>query len=72
MTPLDRRDRIRARAIWRRASGRHIPEGEEWAISIIAAALKREREEAGFAAVGYFFAKSRQAAARRKFLRIES
>lgn len=60
---LAARDRRRARAVWRAFCQDNlfnppwVINFESSAVLFIAAALKREREEAGFAAVNYFFAR---------------
>jgi len=60
---LAARDRRRARAVWRAFCQDNlfnppwVINFEPSAVLFIAAALKREREEAGFAAVNYFFAR---------------
>ena len=69
MSSLDRRDRRRARTacllIW--------PTLLKWKatknnpVDVIAAALRREREETGLAAIGHLFAKRAQANARKAF-----
>lgn len=58
MTKLERRDRRRARAVWKQIRGGDYVTGEASSgISWIASALRREREDAGFAAVNYLFAR---------------
>lgn len=60
MTNLERRDRRRARRICESFPREAVDVTRACLadlVPIIAAALKREREEAGFAAVNYFFAR---------------
>lgn len=66
MTPskLDRRDRRRARKVWKEIwRGNYIKPG---VLTIIAAALKREREETSMAAVNWFLFKDRATTAKAK------
>ena len=61
MTKLERRDRRRAKALWRAFCQDNlfnppwVINFEPSAVLFIAAALKREREETSLRAVGYFF-----------------
>jgi len=59
MTTLERRDRRRALkivlAVWEKFGAYYVVSRED-AVRIVAEALRREREEAGFAAVNYLFA----------------
>lgn len=63
MTKLERRDRRRAIAVFEAAKAAWMKADNPGNFShqnlqpFIAAALKREREEAGFAAVNYLFAR---------------
>ena len=50
MSPLERRDRRRARALVRKINSLAMPTVPGF-VAIIAAAMKREREETGFGAV---------------------
>ena len=67
MTFLERRDKRRAAKIIRDLPIAYGVPDFDWLKVAIAAALKRERGETGFAAIGYLFTKSKQAAALRAF-----
>lgn len=66
MTKLERRDRRRARVVANAFIDALDPAGPASPLAqivpFIAAALKREREEAGFAAVNYLFARKAERA----------
>lgn len=66
MTKLERRDRRRARVVANVLIDALDPSGPvsplAQIVPFIAAALKREREEAGFAAVNYLFARKAERA----------
>ena len=69
MTNLDRRDRRRGLAILRQIPGYRTASADAVMgfIDRIAAALKREREETGLAAIGHLFAKRDQKNALKAF-----